>query len=192
MSSFDQFPRRDKWCCLEDDLTGFQPLCWECCQCACASWEREGVCVSQAPDSHCFFSKMSPCWIVTSRETHWPWWSQANTAERTVWLGMHSQSPCLCASHSSALAQCCMQWHWVMPAIPMIDEWLEALSTQAGIWSRHRIQHCPGERIKGKDDASPAEQLWKASQDIGQEGGRLFHRERLAKGNFLIPFKKEL
>lgn len=45
---------------------------------------------------------------------------------------------------------------------------------------------------KGKDEASPSEQCWKARQDIGQQGGRLFHWERLAKVNFLIPFKEEL
>lgn len=171
MSSFNQFPRRGKWCCLEDDLPGFPPLCRECCQCACANWEREGVYFSQAPGSHRFFSKMSLCWIVTPRETHWPWWSQANTAERTAWLGMRSPSPCLCASHSSALAQCCMQRHWVMPAIPMIDEWLEALSTQAGIWSRHRIQHCPGERQKERTRLLLLSSGGKQARTLGRKGG---------------------
>lgn len=44
---------------------------------------------------------------------------------------------------------------------------------------------------KGRDEAFPTEQWWKASQEIRQEEGRLFHwGRRLAQVNFLIPFKK--
>lgn len=151
MADFNQFPRRDKPCCLEDDLTGFPTSVLRALPvCLCQLRKGGGVFFSGS-----WFTllcqqnfQMSPCWIVSPRETHWPWGSCANIAESTVWLRIHGVSLCLCASHSSALAQCCMQWHWVMPAIPMIDERLEALSTQAGIWSRRRMQHCPRERQK--------------------------------------------
>lgn len=136
MADFNQFPRRDKPCCLEDNLTGFpSSVLRALLACLCQLRKGGGVFFSGSQfTSLCQQNfQMSPCWIVTPRETHRPWWSHANIAESTVWLRIRSPSPCLCAFHSSALAQCCTRWHWVMPAIPMIDEWSEALSTQAGI-----------------------------------------------------------
>lgn len=174
MADFNRFPRWDKACCLEDDLTGFPtselralPVC------LCQLRKGGGVFFSAA-----WFTllcqqnfQMSPCRIVTPRETHWPWWSHANTAESTVWLRIRGPSPCLCVSHSSALARCCTWWHRVMPAITMIDEWSEALSAQTGIWSRRRMQHCPGERQKERMRLLLLSSDGKQARKSGRKGG---------------------
>lgn len=75
-----------------------------------------------------------------------------------------------------------------MPAIPVIDEWLEALSAQEGLWSRHRLQHCPGERQRKGWSFYWAVVESKPGNQAGRGGGCSSGRGDWQK----LTFKKEL
>lgn len=133
---------------------------------ACASSAREGGFFSCSYlTSLCQPNfQMSPCWIMVPRETQWPWWSSANTAESTVWLGMGTLS-----------------WPFVLPlsmpgpalslssASPARDWW-----ACRGSWGTRRMQQCPEERQKGRMKLL----LLSRSGKKARKAGRLFHWER--------------